>query len=706
MDSYVVFRKFPPDSESFNVVIDGGAIGNGSDATGAFTAAVNSGKKYVIVPYGSYLISSAITVPDDVYIYGLGSHPMIIHTNGYNVFNLGSDCVVDHLGFDGPNGSTGIQINLTNSFNSRVTDCYFLFGSQPCVYLNNSFGCRIEGNYFSAGNSHGVHISNASQFNTVHNNFVEAMDGFGIIMDQAANNNIITDNYCETNTIELVGVTFDCFNNIIANNIASGTGDNGISVTGYNNSVTGNICFSNFHNGICIYGKYNTVTGNTCYNNNVVASQFAGICLSPEFGGEAIRNVITGNNCFDTAVSPTQYAGIFVKSNAYNVWTAGQVISGTNAYRYYGSNVYKATGSGTTGATPPTHTVGTVSDGAVSWTFLFTAKYSLQAAENTISGNNYYNNQSNRTVHITSSMNNHIAERALQNFGHIVTSQWTTATSYTYGDMVYYADTTTGSRRIYRNATSGTNTSGATPPTHTSGGVTDGTITWYYVGTTDQYNQIISTERALKFSPVIQMMNVEDSTQSIELMCGNGAPSHTASVGSQFYRRNSSSIATSGYMYCGGVNGWRPIYIRDFGNNASRTSVGAAVGFSGHVYYDTDMRKPVFWDGTAAAYRSPGNNVTTVTTSSSANIYDENIHAGARAAGITITLPTANTTKATSSELKKFYIKDASGEAVAKNVTIVISGGANIDGAASYVINTAYGYICIYTDGTTYWTGI
>lgn len=54
----------------------------------------------------------------------------------------------------------------------------------------------------------------------------------------------------------------------------------------------------------------------------------------------------------------------------YEEWATGQTISGAGVYRWYGSYHYVSTGAGTTGATAPTHTTGTVSDGAVSWTWV------------------------------------------------------------------------------------------------------------------------------------------------------------------------------------------------------------------------------------------------------------------------------------------------------------------------------------------------
>lgn len=49
-------------------------------------------------------------------------------------------------------------------------------------------------------------------------------------------------------------------------------------------------------------------------------------------------------------------------------WTASTLYA-ANTYTFYNGNYYTTTAGGTTGATPPTHTSGTVSDGGVSWTF-------------------------------------------------------------------------------------------------------------------------------------------------------------------------------------------------------------------------------------------------------------------------------------------------------------------------------------------------
>lgn len=49
-------------------------------------------------------------------------------------------------------------------------------------------------------------------------------------------------------------------------------------------------------------------------------------------------------------------------------WATGQSIT-SGQYRFYNGNYYTATTTGTTGATPPTHTTGSASDGTVTWAY-------------------------------------------------------------------------------------------------------------------------------------------------------------------------------------------------------------------------------------------------------------------------------------------------------------------------------------------------
>jgi hypothetical protein len=74
------------------------------------------------------------------------------------------------------------------------------------------------------------------------------------------------------------------------------------------------------------------------------------------------------------AFNAAQVGGVLrIRENAgnppVNRWEAGKSIA-TNDLRLNGGRVYQAAGSGTSGSTPPIHWEGTVSDGAIGWTFL------------------------------------------------------------------------------------------------------------------------------------------------------------------------------------------------------------------------------------------------------------------------------------------------------------------------------------------------
>jgi hypothetical protein len=58
------------------------------------------------------------------------------------------------------------------------------------------------------------------------------------------------------------------------------------------------------------------------------------------------------------------------------VWTAGETsIVADATYRSYGGNIYLAKSTGTAGATPPTHTTGTVTDGTINWLYVVDQMY-------------------------------------------------------------------------------------------------------------------------------------------------------------------------------------------------------------------------------------------------------------------------------------------------------------------------------------------
>jgi parallel beta-helix repeat protein len=215
--------------------------------------------------------------------------------------------------------------------------------------------------------------------------------GFGCHLDGGAHDNKLDGLQCFGNGLELVGLTYTCYRNRITSCHAEGTGDNGFSLTGFENTLMGCVALRCRHSGIYLYGSRNTISNNLSRDNGqrflTDGSKWAGMMVVPGWGGLASDNVVVGNIFIDTQTAATQAYGIRVGNHTYAMWAASKPTN-LNAYVAFGSNVYKAvTAAGTTGATPPTHTTGAVSDGGVTWTWITGTATNLNAAGNVLSAN-------------------------------------------------------------------------------------------------------------------------------------------------------------------------------------------------------------------------------------------------------------------------------------------------------------------------------
>lgn len=143
-------------------------------------------------------------------------------------------------------------------------------------------------------------------------------------------------------------------------------------------SGTGPDYTGNSHNTVQMGGFYSFKVG-----LDLRANQYGytneNLFLAGNFqGGSAMRNFGSMYCVRFSYVPPSGYAqqnnNVFIKPSfqvgAYNQeWHTGLVVQ-TNYRVYYQGREYRATNSGTTGATPPTHTTGTASDGTITWEYL------------------------------------------------------------------------------------------------------------------------------------------------------------------------------------------------------------------------------------------------------------------------------------------------------------------------------------------------
>jgi hypothetical protein len=361
------------------------------DDTAAFRAALlaasQAGGGTVLVPAGNYTISGILTFYSNVSLIGAASRPTITLAAGarFRFCTIGglNNIRIANLTIDGNyQNLTGsddatIVINAA-SYNVDIEDCIFRNlsgGSTGAIVLSGAaYNCRVANNRLSQTKILAIGLSSA--FNCrIEGNWIDTTTtSFGIRLGEGAYQNTIANNKTIATAIEGIGLTYSCYENQIIGNHCQTAGDNGISVSGYRNVISGNICRRNAKAGIGVWGAFNTITGNSCVANNTSdTTTWAGIWISAGFGGTGQSNSIAWNFCDDDQVTPTQYGGIRIEvgpaSGAYTVWSAGASVTAGD-YRYYGLNIYQAAGSGTTGATPPTHTTGSVSDGTVTWAYI------------------------------------------------------------------------------------------------------------------------------------------------------------------------------------------------------------------------------------------------------------------------------------------------------------------------------------------------
>ena len=94
------------------------------------------------------------------------------------------------------------------------------------------------------------------------------------------------------------------------------------------------------------------------------------LLISPTPGANNNGNIIVFEYIADRSVKP-------------KTWTTSTLFT-TNSYCFYNGNYYFTTAGGTTGATPPTHTTGSVSDGGVTWDY-YNGAYSTFLADTDVS---------------------------------------------------------------------------------------------------------------------------------------------------------------------------------------------------------------------------------------------------------------------------------------------------------------------------------
>ena len=154
-----------------------------------------------------------------------------------------------------------------------------------------------------------------------------------------------------------------------------------------------------------------------------------------------------------TANDVNEIAGEYFDSEEpESPWEAGVAYNAQDRV-YYSGNIYEAQGAGTSGTIAPTHTTGAASDGVITWSFISEAgKFDIDLTSHPYPRPRYLG---------------------------LDMPEWLPHRLYATGQRVWY------DLNVYEVAVGGGGVTTTTPPTHTSGDVSDGTVTWSFVETRD-----------------------------------------------------------------------------------------------------------------------------------------------------------------------------------------------------------------------------
>lgn len=396
-------RWFEIDEDTPDVSMAGATEDGATDDYSAFASMTSLGKSFTVTKRGTrYRVTSPIQLASNQVMRGIGNPEIRIDSASSAIlfkFDGCTDSAIEDIvmSVSASCPDTAV-VTFASSFRCALRRCEGDgLRSDPLsgtvVISGSSFFNEISDNYFDNCQGTAIKLMGSSvSLNDILRNTLQNNGGFGIFLDTGVNKTTIRGNKTTASTLELIGIRYTCYENNVDGNFASGSGDNGISISGFNNTVTNNHCRGNEQEGIGIFGSGNTVTGNVCFDNGQDTSyDFAGIAIWPGFGGTGQKNVITGNTTGNSVGNTSQKNGIRINDNLfYPVWVTATAIT-AGAQRVNGLNIYQAATSGTTGATAPVHTTGTVSDGGVDWTWIAAFTGTATAAYNQIGPNTSVN---------------------------------------------------------------------------------------------------------------------------------------------------------------------------------------------------------------------------------------------------------------------------------------------------------------------------
>lgn len=300
------FRASAPNVGGLPYVIPTSSMANPAEAIASALAT----KDHVMVPAGTWTLSSTISIPSGKTL--IGAPGAVLVSAVALAFRMTScfQSAVQNIRISGPHTGTSYQVILTD-----CTDCVVdiqIQNGNSGVHLIRSNYCWVQG-YMTEMRGTGIRLS-GSRCNDVKLTGGRNIGGFGVYLavdgaTGSTRNYLSAEKFCDPATLtpfqlgasfydavtgriglEALGITIGNDSNILRDIAAFDTGDNGISVTSDGNTG-GNFVIGNCdHDGLHIYGSYNSFAGVTARGN-----RFSGVGISQSStAGLASFNSVTG----------------------------------------------------------------------------------------------------------------------------------------------------------------------------------------------------------------------------------------------------------------------------------------------------------------------------------------------------------------------------------------------------------------------------
>ena len=293
-----------------------GALGDGSDDYEAIQAAitaagVTNGIVWFPTPASKYAVSSALSVPSNVWLMSnyaeielmASGNDHVIENSDPTGGNSNIRIIGLHIDGNGSNQEGGLYngIHMDNVTNLKILNCFVEDTDYINISLDNCSSFEISGNRSTTADIHGIAADTACTLGVIEKNEVYSNGHSGIhVLGSSTYVNVINNTVYDngTTTIHHGIYMLETSNYTVSGNICyDNAGDGILNRECTDGTQVGNNCYSNGRSGISVFifaisGSKQVVTGNSCRDNTGqgIAMQTEGV-LSTEFVA------ISGNYC-------------------------------------------------------------------------------------------------------------------------------------------------------------------------------------------------------------------------------------------------------------------------------------------------------------------------------------------------------------------------------------------------------------------------